>query len=131
MRLLTPPAHPRSGVAMAAVRGAFWLLAALVVLGAALCLHWLRDRAGVVAVGEQVQNGVYVLSAVLVFARALLVPRARAAWLLLGLALSSYCAGGFRYYALVMDVDPEPFPSLADAAWVALSRWPTPASCCC
>ena len=120
MRLLAPSARPGSAAALVAVRWAFWLLAALVVVGTALCSHWLRDRAGVASWNKPVQNGVYILSAVLVLARALLVPRSRTAWLLLGLALTSYCAGNFVYYGLVMNLDPEPFPSLADAAWVAL-----------
>ena len=120
MRLLAVPARPGSAAAPVAVRWAFWLLAALMVVGTALCSHWLRDRFGVVSWNEPVQNGIYILSAALVLARALLVPRSRIAWLLLGLALTSYCAGNFVYYGLVMNVDPEPFPSLADAAWVAL-----------
>ena len=68
---------------------------------------------------EWVQNAVYVVAALLVFTRVALVPRGRAAWALLALGLSTYAAGGPFYFAVVQHLDPEPFPSLSDAMWLA------------
>jgi len=119
MRLLTATDRPRSGAVLAAVRVALGLLGALVAAGAALCSPWLRDRAGVATAGELVQDSVNVLAAGMVFTRVLLVPRARAAWLLLALGLTSYGAANIYYFAVVQHLDPEPFPSLSDAGWLA------------
>ena len=103
---------------MHGVRVALWSMAALVLAGAALCSPWLRDRAGAALAGEFVQEGVYVLAAALVFTRAVLVPRGRAAWLLLGLGLSSYFVANVYYFTVVQHLVPEPFPSYSDAGWL-------------
>jgi len=68
---------------------------------------------------EALHDAVYLLAALLVLARAVLVARDRGAWLLMGLALSSYSAGTIYWVAVIGRLDPVPFPSLADAMWLA------------
>jgi len=64
-------------------------------------------------------NGVLLGSAALCVARAALRPTERVAWAVMGLALALW-AGGNLYWTLVLaDVAEAPFPSVADALWLA------------
>jgi diguanylate cyclase (GGDEF)-like protein len=102
-----------------AVPAAIWLTGALVVAEAVLCLPQLRGEAGAALAGELVHDAVYAVSAVLVTVRVALVPRHRLAWSLLALGLTVYGAADVGYFAVIQHLDPEPFPSLADAGWLA------------
>src|SRR5262245_20743892 len=66
-----------------------------------------------------VGDGVIALSSLLCLARALLVRRARTAWLVLGLGALSYGTGDAYYCRFIAGAAHEPFPSPADAAWLA------------
>ena len=65
-----------------------------------------------------VLDGGYGLAAILVLARALLVRRDRGAWLLMGGGLSAYALGTVLWVAVVVTLDPPPYPSPADALWL-------------
>ena len=79
-----------------------------------------RSRVGEQWWGEEVlQDALYLLAAVLVLTRAVLVRRDRGAWLLMGVALSAYAAGTIYWVTVVARLDPPPFPSLSDALWLA------------
>ena len=69
---------------------------------------------------ELLSDAVYILTALLVLARAALVRRERAAWLVLGLGLSSYAAGNVYWFLVVHQMNPEPYPSLSDFLWLSL-----------
>lgn len=67
---------------------------------------------------ELVADALYVLTAVLVLARAVLVRPERGAWLLLGGGLLSYAAGNIYWYAMVIHADPGRWARLADLLWI-------------
>ena len=108
-----PPAGRRALLAV------LWLLVGALTASTLVCSPLLRTRLADTVIGEVLQDSVYVLSVILVLARVLLVPRARAAWALLALALTSYAAANIFYFAVVQHLDPEPFPSPSDAGWLA------------
>jgi diguanylate cyclase (GGDEF)-like protein len=95
------------------------LMAAVVVAAALVCSPLLRPKLGDTPAGDVLHDVAYALAALLAVARVALVPRARAAWALLGAGLLCYGAGDIFYFAVVQHLDPEPFPSLSDAAWLA------------
>ena len=95
-----------------------WLLGGALAGSTLVCSPLLRTRLVDTDVGEVLQDSVYVLSVILVLARVLLVPRARAAWALLAFSLTSYAAANIYYFAVVQQMDPEPFPSPSDAGWL-------------
>jgi len=66
-----------------------------------------------------VGDGVIVASGLVCLLRARLLPQARAAWLMLGLAPLMYAAGDMLYYLAGATGRPMPYPSWADAAWLA------------
>jgi diguanylate cyclase (GGDEF)-like protein len=66
-----------------------------------------------------VQDGLYGLAALLVLARAVLVRRDRGAWLLMAAGLGAYAAGTIYWWAVLVKLDPPPFPSPADLMWLA------------
>ena len=53
-------------------------------------------------------------------ARALLVQRERAAWAVLAVALAMYVAGAVVWALWLEDLQPPPFPSVADALWLSI-----------
>jgi hypothetical protein len=67
-----------------------------------------------------VQDAIYVLAGLVVGARAVLVRQDRWAWALLSLGLLSYAAGNVVAYAYIQHLDPQPYPSIADALWLPL-----------
>ena len=68
---------------------------------------------------EVLQYALYLLAALLVLTRAVLVRRDRGAWLLMGVGLSLYAGGTIYWVAVIAGMDPPPYPSLADAMWLA------------
>ena len=115
MLLNTDEPSSRLRRTVAAGRG---LLAGLVLASAVLCLPAVGRWALALDVRDVLLDGVYVLAALLIVVRAALVARARAAWLLLAVGVTSYSAGNVYYFAVVQHLDPEPFPSLSDPAWL-------------
>ena len=70
-------------------------------------------------VDDILQISVYVLPALLVLTRAVVVRQDRGAWLLMAGGLSFYAAGTIYWVAVVVKLDPPPYPSLCDAMWLA------------
>jgi diguanylate cyclase (GGDEF)-like protein len=66
------------------------------------------------------QDSVYLLGALIVAGRAVHAKGHRLPWVLLSVGLASYGLGNVLYYAVIQDLHPEPFPSLADALWLPL-----------
>ena len=58
-------------------------------------------------------------AAAVVLLRGALVPHERAAWLTLGAALAMYAAGDAVYDLHIAKLDPQPYPSVADAIYLA------------
>ena len=65
------------------------------------------------------QDTMYVLAALLVLTRVIVVRKDRGAWLLMAGGLSAYAAGTVYWQAVVVKLDPLPYPSLCDAMWLA------------
>src|SRR5688572_25208327 len=59
-------------------------------------------------------NGLLVLATSLCLLRALLVRAERRAWLFLGAGMAMWTIGDLYYATVLHDVDPVPFPSIAD-----------------
>ncbi|BCJ47676.1 hypothetical protein GCM10010168_20350 [Actinoplanes ianthinogenes] len=70
-------------------------------------------------VNDVLQDGIYLLAAALVAARGLGVRQDRGAWLLMAGGLSCYAAGTVYWIAVLVDLHPPPYPSPADAMWLA------------
>jgi len=70
------------------------------------------------AANDVLQDGVYLLAALLVLARALLVRRDRGAWLLMAAGLGAYAGGTVYWVAFLGNQASPPFPSPADAMWL-------------
>jgi diguanylate cyclase len=68
---------------------------------------------------DVLQDAVYVLAALLVLTRAVVVRQDRGAWLLMAGGLSAYAAGTIYWVAVVVRQDPPPYPSLSDVMWLA------------
>ena len=90
-----------------------------IVAGSAACLPAARPLVADTLLFEVPHDLAYGLAALLVLARAALVPSGRPAWLLLGLGLTTYAVANVHYFAVVQHLDPEPFPSWSDAGWLA------------
>ena len=69
-----------------------------------------------------VGDGILVASGLLCVARAVLVPRGRLAWALIGTAPLVYALGDLVYYAFLQDLADPPYPSWSDVAWLACTR---------
>ena len=65
------------------------------------------------------QDAVYLLAALLVLTRAVLVRQDRGAWLLMAGGLLCYAAGTVYWVAVLVKLNPPPYPSFADAMWLA------------
>jgi diguanylate cyclase (GGDEF)-like protein len=83
-----------------------------------VCSPLLRDRLAETFALDLVTNTVYVITALMVLARVLLVPRARVAWALIGLALTCTVAANIYMTTVAQYQDPVPFPSWSDALWL-------------
>lgn len=116
--------EPRLGdVVPAAFRPLLRLLqAALVVLAGAYSVSTLpgvRSEVGyIVWLDGGLQVAVYVLAAVLVVLRPVLVHRARWFWSLLAASLTARAIAFSLYLFAVRHLDPVPYPSIADAFWL-------------
>ncbi|WP_433796846.1 putative bifunctional diguanylate cyclase/phosphodiesterase [Actinoplanes sp. CA-252034] len=92
------------------------LLIAQVAGAVPVVRSWLEGHSGA---RDLLQDAVYLLAAALVLARALLVRQDRGAWLLMAAGLSLYAAGTVYWIAVVVDLDPTPYPSVSDFMWLA------------
>jgi two-component system cell cycle response regulator len=95
------------------------LLAALLVLYAAVTIWALGDASLQEAVGRWVYDAVVLGAALLVLWRAAAVEAERGAWLALGLGLLLWGLGQAYYSAVLYYASPAPFPSPADALFLA------------
>ena len=64
------------------------------------------------------QDAIYLLAALLVLVRGLTVRQDRGAWLIMATGLACYAGGTVYWWAVVIHLDPMPYPSLADAMWL-------------
>jgi hypothetical protein len=96
------------------------VLVAVLLLGMAVeTLHLATPFDGGVWIDDVLYNALLLGSAVLCVARAVLRPGERVAWALMGLSLALW-TGGDLYWTLVLaDLAEAPYPSLADALWLA------------
>jgi diguanylate cyclase len=65
------------------------------------------------------QDATYLLAVVLVVARAVVLRQDRGAWLLMAGGLGCYAAGTVYWVAVLVRLDPPPYPSISDAMWLA------------
>jgi diguanylate cyclase (GGDEF)-like protein len=102
------------------VRGAIGLMFVLLVAHLLTVVPSVHRAVDGTAFFEVVQDTLYLLAALVVAARAVLVRRDRWAWALFSVGLLSYAAGNIVYISYVQNLDPEPFPSVSDALWLPL-----------
>jgi diguanylate cyclase (GGDEF)-like protein len=79
-------------------------------------------RAEVAAIGAVdgwLSNCFSLVAGSLCLLRAVLVRQERWAWAAIGIGLAFYGAGTIYFYTVVTHQDPQPYPSLADAGWLA------------
>jgi diguanylate cyclase (GGDEF)-like protein len=100
-----------------------WLLAIVLFGGAAVVLghDWLGiGGAGFDDIaGGELYDAVVVAAAIACLLRARAVPRERAAWLLFGAAVVCWAAGEIYWTAFILDAVEPPYPSGADALYLA------------
>jgi two-component system cell cycle response regulator len=70
-------------------------------------------------VGNWGHNALMLVAAGLVVARVIAIPRERAAWSCFAVALVTYAAGEIVWTAFYAGLDEPPYPSVADALWLA------------
>src|SRR5436190_15804225 len=68
---------------------------------------WMNDHSWI---NDILQDAVYLLAALLVLTRALVVRQDRGAWLLMAGGLSCYAAGTVYWVAVLVKLDPPPYP---------------------
>jgi two-component system, cell cycle response regulator len=106
-------------VARKFVFAALGLLTGLLAFYAAVIIWTLGDASLQDAVGRWVYDAVVLGAALLVLARAALVPSERGAWLALGVGLLFWALGQTYYSAVLYYASPAPFPSPADFGFLA------------
>ncbi|MET0687309.1 MAG: EAL domain-containing protein [Solirubrobacteraceae bacterium] len=110
--------------ARASGRLAVLLVAALLVLEVIAftisTLPGVRPDSFSVPLDGWLQGGAYVTAAVLAALRPLLDPQDRRWWTWLAAALAFRAAAFVVYLGFVRTMDPQPYPSLADAGWLAM-----------
>lgn len=126
---MSPPATTGTEEAptgMIPERGRIWLgagfgLGIVLLLGQFVAIlpaagAWAERHPGV---NDLVQDTLYLLAAVLVAARAIVVRRDRGAWSLMVGGLFCYAAGTVYWTAVLAKLNPQPYPSVADVMWLA------------
>jgi hypothetical protein len=111
---------------MMPVRGRTWLragfgLGVVLLVGQFVAItpagrSWMNEHP---LVEDVLQHAVYLLAALLVLTRAVVVRQDRGAWLLMASGLSAYAAGTIYWVTVVVKLDPPPYPSFADVMWLA------------
>ena len=113
----SPPDADREPLLPRRVRAG--LLVAVLLTGAQGLLALRPDLEVPAVTGDLLQDAVDLLAAALVAWRALARPTNRAAWSCLAAGLFSYALGAVAAVAVVEHLEPEPYPSVADALWLA------------
>jgi diguanylate cyclase (GGDEF)-like protein len=122
---LTPATTPAErgaghGRAWRCLRLAWVVLAVALVVYTATTLPGVRDTKGFDAlIDGWGQNGVLVVASLLVALRVALVPSGRLAWASLSAGMGLYALGNILYFGWVQYDETLPYPSMADAAWLA------------
>jgi two-component system, cell cycle response regulator len=98
---------------------ALGLLTGLLLFYAAVTIWTLGDAPLQDAVGRWIYDAVVLGAALLVLARAALVPAERGAWLALGVGLLLWALGQTYYSVVLYYASPAPFPSPADFGFLA------------
>jgi len=98
---------------------ALGLLTGLLAVYAAVTIWTLGDASLQDAVGRWTYDAVVLGAALLVLARAALVPSERGAWLALGCGLLFWALGQTYYSVVLYYASPAPFPSPADFGFLA------------
>jgi diguanylate cyclase (GGDEF)-like protein len=98
---------------------ALGLLAALLVFYAVVVVGELPGEGLQAAVGRWVYDAVVLGAAAIVLWRAAVIPAERRAWLALGVGLLLWALGQTYYSLVLYDAEPAPFPSPADAGFLA------------
>jgi hypothetical protein len=113
----TPP-HAATGIRQPAVLvPVWWLLGSLCLVEA---LHELTGVGGPDAVlGIGMEAFLVSAAAVICLARALYEPRGRAPWLWVGTGLACWAVGTVLWDVVYSDDARPPYPSIADAFWLA------------
>jgi diguanylate cyclase (GGDEF)-like protein len=109
----------RSPLSRKTAFAALGLLAGLLAFYAAVTIWTLGDATLQDAVGRWVYDAVVLGAALLVLARAALVPAERGAWLALGAGLLLWALGQTYYSVVLYYASPAPFPSPADFGFLA------------
>ncbi|HEX5593798.1 MAG TPA: HD domain-containing phosphohydrolase [Solirubrobacterales bacterium] len=113
----TPSKRPP--VSRKLVFAALGLLTGLLLFYAAVIIWTLGGASLQDAVGRWVYDAVVLGAALLVLARAALIPAERGAWLALGTGLLLWALGQTYYSVVLYYASPAPFPSPADLGFLA------------
>lgn len=118
--------HPHLGVRWGGPLGALaanatrWFLVTGVVLFAASTVPGVRDGPGFdTTLDGWLKGSLYVLAAAVALVRASTSQSMRGAWWWIAASLAARAAGFVIYLAHVRTLEPQPYPSLADAAWIS------------
>jgi diguanylate cyclase (GGDEF)-like protein len=98
-----------------------WVLLLVAVVGYSLTtVPGARQHPGFsLLIDGWVQNCILFTATLLVALRALLVRTSRWAWAGIALGLGSYALGSTLFFGIVQYDESQPYPSIADAAWLA------------
>jgi diguanylate cyclase (GGDEF)-like protein len=106
--------RPRRGL-----RGLWWLLVLALVGYSLTTVPGARSHPGFsLLIDGWVQNGILFTATLLIALRAALVRNGRWAWAGIAAGLGFYALGSTLYYAVVQYQTSQPYPSVADAAWL-------------
>jgi two-component system, cell cycle response regulator len=96
------------------------VVVAVLLLGTAVeTIPLVTSLDGGVWIDDVLYNALLFGSAALCVARAVLHRRERVAWAVMGLALALWTSGDLYWTAVLADVAEPPYPSIADALWLA------------
>jgi diguanylate cyclase (GGDEF)-like protein len=96
------------------------VVVAVLLLGTAVeAIPLVTPLDGGVWIDDVLYNALLFGSAALCVARAVLHRRERVAWAVMGLALALWTSGDLYWTAVLADVAEPPYPSIADALWLA------------
>jgi diguanylate cyclase len=107
---------PDRGRALLVALWALWLLGLTTFVFSTVFVG--RDERSVV-LDTYLYSALALGAALLAVLRPMLVERGRRLWSINALALTVYAAGDIVYSFYVVELDPEPYPSVADALWLS------------
>ncbi|MDQ1696116.1 MAG: diguanylate cyclase, partial [Frankiaceae bacterium] len=119
----TTPHHASEWLSPRAEHAVRWLRLLLIVavIGyTATTVPGVRAHAGYNAlIDGWLHNGTLILAALCIFMRTFLVRSDRAVWVLIGSGVGCFGLGTIALFAWIQYVVPAPYPSAADAGWLA------------